>query len=473
MKNIDILEKVTVENFAAEGKSIARLDGKVLFIEKAVPGDVVDVQVLKKKKNYLEGITVKIHEYSKLRAEPFCQHFGLCGGCKWQDVSYQTQLQQKQQQVIDQLSKIGKIDLPEIDPILPSQNTVFYRNKLEYTFSNSRWLTKEEIASGNEFERNSLGFHIPGRFDKIVDIQTCYLQPEPSNTIRNLVREFALQKKLTFFDLKEQHGFLRNLIIRTSNTGGLMVILQVFHPDKALFEVLDYLYATVPGITSLNYIINQKKNETFHDQEVVCYKGEPFIIEELEGLKFRIGPKSFFQTNADQAYHLYKIARDFAQLRGDEVVYDLYTGTGTIANFVARQSEKVVGLEYVEMAIEDARINSSINNITNTVFYSGDMKDLLTDELFKKEGKPDLIITDPPRAGMHEDVVQMINKSGAEKVVYVSCNPATQARDLALTDPFYQVTKVQPVDMFPHTYHVENVVLLERRQVIKINAQET
>jgi 23S rRNA (uracil1939-C5)-methyltransferase len=464
MKNIDILEKVTVENFAAEGKSIARLEGKVLFIEKAVPGDVVDVQIFKKKKNYLEGVAVKVHKYSSLRADPFCPHFGICGGCKWQDVGYQTQLEQKQQQVVDQLSKIGKIELPEINPILPSENTVFYRNKLEYTFSNNRWLTKEEIASGKEFERNSLGFHVPGRFDKIVDIQTCYLQPEPSNTIRNLVREYALQKGLTFFDLKEQHGFLRNLIIRTSNTGGIMVILQVFHDSEALIEVLDYLYSVVPGITSLNYIINQKKNETFHDQEVVCYKGEPFIIEELEGLKFRIGPKSFFQTNANQAYHLYQVARDFAQLKGDETVYDLYTGTGTIANFVARQSKKVIGLEYVEMAIEDARINSSINNIANTVFYSGDMKDLLKDELFKKEGKPDLIITDPPRAGMHEDVVQMINKSGAGKVVYVSCNPATQARDLALMDPYYKVTKVKPVDMFPHTYHVENVVLLERRK---------
>jgi 23S rRNA (uracil1939-C5)-methyltransferase len=465
MKNIDILEKVTVENFAAEGKSLARLDGKVLFIEKAVPGDVVDVQILKKKKNYLEGIAVKIHEYSKLRAEPFCQHFGVCGGCKWQDVSYHTQLQQKHQQVADQLSKIGKVELPEIEGILPSANTVFYRNKLEYTFSNNRWLTKEEIATGKEFERNALGFHVPGRFDKIVDIQTCYLQPEPSNTIRNLVREFALRKNLTFFDLKEQHGFLRNLIIRTSNTGGLMVILQVFHKSEALVEVLDYLYSTVPAITSLNYIINEKKNETFQDQEVVCYKGDPFIVEELEGLKFRIGPKSFFQTNADQAYHLYKIARDFAQLKGDEVVYDLYTGTGTIANFVARQAKKVIGLEYVEMAIEDAKINSSINNITNTVFYSGDMKDLLKDELFAKEGRPDLIITDPPRAGMHEDVVKMINQSGAKKVVYVSCNPATQARDLALMDPFFEVTKVKPVDMFPHTYHVENIVLLERRDL--------
>lgn len=463
MKKSEVLVNILVENFAAEGKSIAKIDGKVLFIENAIPGDKVDVRIYKSKKNFMEGVSIKFHELSSLRLEPFCPHFGVCGGCKWQNVNYQTQTQYKHQQVIDQLTKIGKVDIPEILPILPSKETVFYRNKLEYTFSNSRWLTQEEINSQEDFTRNALGFHIPGRFDKIVDVETCFLQPEPSNTIRNIIKEYARSKGLTFFDLKKQEGFLRNLIIRTTSTGEVMVILQVFHFSDEISHILEHINTLVPGITSLNYIVNPKKNETFHDLEVICYKGLPYITEEIEGLKFRIGPKSFFQTNPNQAYELYKITRDFAGLTGSEIVYDLYTGTGTIANFVASKAQKVVGLEYVEMAIEDAKINSLINGIENTVFYSGDIKDLLTNSFFEREGRPEIIITDPPRAGMHPDVVEMINQSGAKKIVYVSCNPATQARDLALLDSNYEIKKVQPVDMFPHTYHVENVVLLELR----------
>ncbi|HYG37671.1 MAG TPA: 23S rRNA (uracil(1939)-C(5))-methyltransferase RlmD [Cytophagales bacterium] len=468
MKKSEVLENILVENFAAEGKSIARIEGKILFIENAVPGDVVDVRIYKSKKSFMEGVSVKFHELSPLRLDPFCPHFGVCGGCKWQNVNYQTQIEYKHQQVIDQLTKIGKVSIPEIMPILPSKETIFYRNKLEYTFSNNRWLTKEEIDTQEDIERNALGFHIPGKYDKIVDVETCFLQPEPSNTIRNIIKEYAKQKGLSFFDIKKQEGFLRNLIIRTANsTGEVMVLLQVFHESEDVFDLLDHLYSTIPGITSLNYVINPKKNETFNDLEVVCHKGLPYIVEEIEGLKFRIGPKSFFQTNSVQAYELYKITRAFAGLTGSEIVYDLYTGTGTIANFVASKAKKVVGLEYVEMAIEDAKINSSINGIKNTVFYSGDIKDLLNNDFFEKEGRPEVIITDPPRAGMHADVVEMINISGAKRIVYVSCNPATQARDLSLLDSNYEIVKVQPVDMFPHTYHVENVVLLERRDAGK------
>lgn len=463
MKKSEVLENILVENFAAEGKSISRVNGKVLFIENAIPGDVVDVRIFKSKKSFMEGVSIKIHEKSSSRLEPFCPHFGICGGCKWQNVNYQTQTEYKHQQVIDQLTKIGKVSIPEINTILPSKETVFYRNKLEYTFSNNKWLTQEEIDSGKDFDRNSLGFHIPGRFDKIIDVETCFLQPEPSNTIRNVIKDYAKSKNLTFFDLKKQEGFLRNLIIRTANTGEVMVLLQVYHHHEEIFLILDHLNSLIPGITSLNYIINSKKNETFHDLEVVCYKGLPYITEEIEGLKFRIGPKSFFQTNSNQAYELYKITREFAELTGSEIVYDLYTGTGTIANFVAAKAKKVVGLEYVEMAIEDAKVNSAINGIKNTVFYSGDIKNLLNKEFFAKEGRPEVIITDPPRAGMHQDVVEMINQSGAKRIVYVSCNPATQARDLSILDGNYEIKKVQPVDMFPHTYHVENVVLLELR----------
>ena len=460
MKN-KVLENLTIERIASEGKSVAHYEGKVVFVSNVAPGDVVDVRITKGKSSFMEGEAIKIHEYSKDRVEPFCEHFGVCGGCKWQHINYDLQLSYKRQQVIDQFERIAKIPIPEVMPIIGSENTRYYRNKLDFTFSNNRWLTRQEIDSAKEFERNALGFHIPKRFDKIVDIEHCYLQGNISNDVRNSLRIFALSNGITFFDMIKQVGVLRNLIIRTTSTGESMVIVQFGEDDReAIEKVMAFLHETFPQITSLLYIVNLKKNETFSDQEVITYAGQDFIEEEMEGLKFRIGPKSFYQTNSDQAYQLYKVAREFAGLKGDEVVYDLYTGTGTIANFVAKQAKEVIGIEYVEAAIEDAKLNAQVNGIENTLFYAGDMKDMLNDEFISTHAAPDVIITDPPRAGMHEDVVNMLLKLAAPKIVYVSCNPATQARDVALLGEKYQVDIIQPVDMFPQTYHVENVVLL-------------
>ncbi|MDN3669858.1 23S rRNA (uracil(1939)-C(5))-methyltransferase RlmD [Echinicola jeungdonensis] len=460
MKN-KVLENLTIERIASEGKSVAHYNGKVVFVQQVAPGDVVDVRVRKAKSSFMEADAIKIHEYSKDRVEPFCKHFGVCGGCKWQHINYDLQLSYKRQQVIDQFERIAKTPIPEVMPIIGSQETQYYRNKMDFTFSNNRWLTREEIDSGETFERNALGFHIPKRFDKIVDIEHCYLQGNLSNDVRNALRDFALKNNISFFDMIQQNGVLRNLIIRTSSTGEIMVIVQ-FGEDQPeeIQKVMQFLADTFPNITSLLYIINLKKNETFHDQDIHVFQGRDYIIEGMEDLEFRIGPKSFYQTNSEQAYQLYKVAREFAELKGDEVVYDLYTGTGTIANFVAKKAKQVIGIEYVEEAIEDAKLNSKINKLDNTLFYAGDMKDILNDDFIQKHQQPDVIITDPPRAGMHEDVVNMLLKLEAPKIVYVSCNPATQARDVALLGEKYQVDKVQPVDMFPQTYHVENVVLL-------------
>ncbi|MCX2741691.1 23S rRNA (uracil(1939)-C(5))-methyltransferase RlmD [Pontibacter anaerobius] len=460
-KKFEILEGVKIEDMVAEGKCLARHDNMVIFVAGVAPGDVVDLRITRKKKSFLEAEPVHFHELSELRVQPFCEHFGTCGGCKWQHIGYDTQLYFKQKQVKDNLERIGKVPLPEFDPILGSGKTRYYRNKLEYTFSNTSWLTKEQIQSGQEFDRDALGFHIPGRFDKILDIKHCYLQPDPSNAIRLEVRKYAKEHSLPFFDIVKQEGYMRNLIIRTANTGELMVIVQVYEDrPEEMQALMEHLAATFPEITSLQYVVNAKGNETFHDLEVVCYKGLPYIHEEMEGVRFRVGPKSFYQTNADQAYELYKKTRELANLTGDELVYDLYTGAGTIANFVAKQCREVIGIEYVPSAIEDAKINSQINNITNTTFYAGDMKDILSDELIARHGRPDVVITDPPRAGMHEDVVQKLLQVHPNRIVYVSCNPATQARDVEWLSEKYDVTRVQPVDMFPQTHHVENIVLL-------------
>ena len=445
----------------AEGKCLARHENMVIFVGGVAPGDVVDLRVTRRKKSFMEAEAIRFHAYSELRVQPFCEHFGICGGCKWQHIGYDTQLYYKQKQVKDNLERIGKVSLPTFDPILGSAKDKFYRNKLEFTFSNYGWLTQEQIQSGEEHERRALGFHMPGRFDKILDIRNCYLQPEPSNSIRLAVRDYARANGLVFFDKLRMTGWLRNLIIRTANTGELMVILQVYHEDQeAMTGIMEYLAAEFPKITSLQYVVNGKGNETYHDLEVVCYKGLPYIHEEMEGIRFRVGPKSFYQTNADQAYELYKLTRELAGLTGNELVYDLYTGAGTIANFVARQCREVIGIEYVPSAIEDAKINSQINDITNTTFYAGDMKDILSDELIARHGRPDVVITDPPRAGMDEKVVAKLLQVHPERIVYVSCNPATQARDLELLSEKYDVARVQPVDMFPQTHHVENIVLL-------------
>jgi 23S rRNA (uracil1939-C5)-methyltransferase len=460
-----LLEKISITGIAAEGKCIARTEDMVIFVEGvAAPGDIVDLRITRKKKNFIEAVPVRFHQYSSQRVEAFCEHFGVCGGCKWQHIPYQTQLAYKQQQVTDNLERIAKVPLPEIQPILPSAQTQYYRNKLEFTFSPNRWLTNDDIHSNKQFDRRTLGFHIPKRFDKILDIAHCYLQPEPSNPIRLAVKEYARKHDLSFFDNVKNEGFLRNLIIRTSGTGEIMVILQVYHDDQPVIkELLSHLLASFPEITSLQYVINPKGNDTFHDLEVHLFAGKPFIMEQMENLQFRVGPKSFYQTNSLQAYELYKITRDYAGLQGHEIVYDLYTGTGTIANFVAHQAKKVVGLEYVAMSIEDAKVNSQINQISNTAFLAGDMKHLLTEELFSQHGKPDVVITDPPRAGMDPQVIDMLLLAAPEKIVYVSCNPATQARDIALLDGKYTVKAVQPVDMFPHTYHVENIALLVKK----------
>ena len=460
-----IFENVTITDIAAEGKAIARVNDLIVFVPFVVPGDVVDLQVTRKKSNFMEARPIFFHSYAEKRIDPVCQHFGICGGCKWQILPYSEQIRYKQKQIVDNLTRIGKIELPEISPIIGSSNTEFYRNKLEFTFSNKRWRTNEEIAEGKVFETmNAVGFHIPGQFDKVLDIEKCWLQTEDSNEIRNEVRRYALEKDLSFFDLRKQEGFLRTMMVRTTSTGELMVIMIFFYEDKeAQDALLQNIADKFPQITSLLYIINSKANDTITDQEVLVFKGNECIYEEMEDLRFKIGPKSFYQTNSDQAYVLYKVARDLAQLTGNELVYDLYTGTGTIANFVAHQAKQVIGIEYVPEAIEDAVVNSKLNNIKNTLFYAGDMKNILNAGFIEKHGKPDVIITDPPRAGMHEDVIDAILFAEPNRIVYVSCNPATQARDLNLLNSKYKVTAIQPVDMFPHTHHVENVVLLEKR----------
>ena len=470
-KELPLLENITITDVAAEGKAIARVDNLVVFVPYVVPGDVVDLQVKRKKHNYAEAEAVRIHQYSDKRATPFCTHYGVCGGCQWQCLAYPEQLRYKQKQVVDNLTRIGKVELPEISPILGSELTEGYRNKLEYTFSNKRWLTREEVAQNVVYEQmNAVGFHIPhipGAFDKVLAIDKCWLQDDISNRIRNAVRDYAYEHGYTFINLRTHEGMLRNIIVRTSTTGQLMIILVAqVHGDAEMekfHEILAYVGDTFPEITSLLYVVNNKVNDSIGDLEVHTFRGEDHIFEEMEGLRFKVGPKSFYQTNSRQAYRLYQVAREFAGLTGKELVYDLYTGTGTIANFVSRQARQVIGIEYVPEAIEDARVNSEINGIGNTLFFAGDMKDILTRDFIREHGRPDIIITDPPRAGMHPDVVDVILQAEPERIVYVSCNPATQARDLQLLDTKYRVTHVQPVDMFPHTYHVENVVRLEKR----------
>ncbi len=459
-----ILENIEIEAVAAEGKALAHVDGAVLFVQFAVPGDIVDVKVCKKKKNYMEGFILRMVQPSPHRLEPFCKHFGTCGGCKWQPLPYEMQLQAKQQQVYDQLVRIGHLDVPEITSIVPSDETTYYRNKLEFTFSQKRWFENaDDIDSVPENERGGLGFHVGRFFDKVLDIDHCYLQKEPSNAIRLFVKKYALEHGLPFFNIRDHHGFLRNMFIRTTEEGNVMLIICFYHEnEEARKGLLDALAAEFPQITSLYYVINGKANDSISDQECILYKGEDAIYEYMEGLKFKIGPKSFYQTNTKQAYKLYSVTREYAELTGNEVVYDLYTGTGTIAQFVSRQASKVIGIEYVPEAIEDAKVNAANNNITNCEFFAGDMKDILTDAFVEEHGRPDVIILDPPRAGIHPDVAQVILNAAPQRMVYVSCNPASQARDLEILCQKYRITAVRPVDMFPHTHHVENVVALER-----------
>ena len=458
------ISNVEIIDIAEEGKGVAKHDNLVLFIERAVPGDIVDVELQRKKKNFAEGKIAEVKKPSEYRIDPFCSHFGVCGGCKWQHMTYDSQLKFKEQYVGNALTRIGKVDVSAMEPILGSEQTEYYRNKLEYTFSNKRWLTSlDEIEPTDSMD--ALGFHVPGRFDKILTVDHCYLQQDPSNDIRNTVFQFAKDNFMSFYDLREHQGALRNLIIRTSSTGELMVIVVFAYPEEGQIDMLmSFIKDEFPQITSLLYIVNQKRNDTIFDQDIHVYAGRDFIYEEMEGLKFKVGPKSFYQTNSRQAYELYKITREFADLKGDELVYDLYTGAGTIANFVARSAKEVVGVEYVPSAIEDAKINSETNGIQNTKFYAGDMKDVLTSDFIAEHGKPDVVITDPPRAGMHPDVVNRILEMESEKVVYVSCNAATQARDLESLTTKYEVVRIKPVDMFPHTQHVENVVLLKLKK---------
>lgn len=457
------LRQVEIQDMVAEGKCLVRHNNLVIFVSGVAPGDVVDLRVTRSKKTYLEAEPIFFHKYSELRVQPFCQHFGTCGGCKWQHLGYETQLMYKQQQVEDTLQRIGKVELPPIQPIMGSKETTYYRNKLEYTFSYQGWLTSEQIKDETkQYDRRVLGYHLPGRFDKIIDIEHCWLQPDPSNQIRLAFRDYARENQLRFGNLMKHTGLLRTLTIRTAkSTGEVMVVAQFYRQHQMIPVILDYLLEQFPQVTSMNYVLNDKGNDSLEGLEVVCYHGLPYIHEEMEGLRFRVGPKSFYQTNSEQAYELYKVAREFAGLTGTELVYDLYTGAGTIANFVARQAREVIGVEYVEQAIEDAKLNSQLNDVQNTKFYAGDMKDVLTKAFTDEHGRPDVIITDPPRAGMHVDVVNRLIELRAPRVVYVSCNPATQARDLELLADTYRVTRVQPVDMFPHTHHVENVVLLE------------
>ncbi len=463
-KNI-FVENAEIVDISSEGKSVAKVDGMVIFVDGGVPGDIADVMITRKKNNYAEGHIVTLKKESENRITPTCEHFGVCGGCKWQHLNYETQLFFKQKTVADALTRIGKLDISTLKPIFPNAENYYYRNKLEFSFSDKKWLTTEEIKTGENIDnRNALGFHIPKMFDKILDIKNCYLQAEPSNTIRNEIRDFANKHNLTFFGVRDKTGLLRTLMLRTSSNGELMVLIQFFENQPENIDLLlTHLKNTFPQITSLQYVINQKGNDTLQDLDIITFYGRDHIFEEMEGLKFKISAKSFYQTNSEQAYELYKITRNLCQLKGDEIVYDLYTGTGTIANFIAKKAKKVVGVEYVLDAVIDAKNNSEFNNITNTVFFAGDMKDVLNEEFIKTHGKPDVIITDPPRAGMHEDVIAVLLKVGAPKIVYVSCNPATQARDLEMLMGKYTIAEIQPVDMFPQTAHVENVVLLVKK----------
>ena len=487
-KPLPLLENITIEAVAAEGKCITRVDDQVIFVPFCVPGDVVDLQVVKKKHKYCEAKVVRFIKKSDIRQEPMCEHFGICGGCKWQNLPYEEQIKAKQKQVEDQLTRIGKIELPEFRPIMGSVKTQEYRNKIEFGCSNKRWFTAEELAQLPQKEddtvsslkerhaQNAIGFHITGAFDKIYPIKKCWLMDNLCNEIRNFVFEYADSHDYTFYDLREQHGLLRNMMIRNSNTGEWMLVFQ-FHYDEEgdeqrALELMQQVADKFPQISSLMYVDNQKGNDTINDLDLILFKGNDHIFELMEDLKFKVGPKSFYQTNTEQAYHLYCVAREFANLTGNELVYDLYTGTGTIANFVAHKAKKVIGIEYVPEAIEDAKVNSQVNNIENTLFYAGDMKDILTNEFIAQHGRPDVIITDPPRAGMHPDVVNVILNAAPNRIVYVSCNPATQARDLQLMDDHYKVAAVQPVDMFPHTPHVENVVLLEKRSDAEIKQKK-
>ena len=462
-----IFENVAVLDAGAKGVSVAKApDGKVIFIPNVVPGDVIDVQTFKKRKAYYEGKAIRFHSFSEHRIEPVCQHFGACGGCKWQNMNYEQQLFYKNNEVFNHLKRIGKIELPEFEPILGSEKQFFYRNKMEFGFSDTRWLTEKEIQSEEDdlSKKNALGFHIPRMWDKILDIEKCHLQADPSNAIRNAIKEFATEQGMTFFNARNHTGLLRTLMIRTASTGEIMVLIQFFEDDKANRELLlDFIFEKFPQITSLQYVINSKANDTLYDQDIKLYKGRDYILEEMEGLHFSINAKSFYQTNSEQAYELYKITREFAGLTGNELVYDLYTGTGTIAQFVSKQAKKVIGVEAIPEAIADAKENAKRNAITNCEFYVGDMKNVFNDAFIAQHGMPDVIITDPPRDGMHKDVVEQIMKIGPQRIVYVSCNSATQARDLALMDEMYRVARVRPVDMFPQTHHVENVVLLEKK----------
>lgn len=463
-KKLDlILENVKIEAVAAEGKSLAHVDGTVVFVEFAVPGDIVNVKVTKKKKNYMEGFILEIVKPSDDRLQPFCEHFGICGGCRWQPLPYDMQLKAKQQQVWDQLVRIGHLEIPDISPILPSDKTKYYRNKLEFTFSNKRWIyNNEDPDSLTDEERLGLGFHVGKFFDKVLDIKHCSLQPEPSNEIRLFIREYAVTHNLEFYNIRENTGFLRNIIVRNNQVGDVMLTVCFAYDDQdKIVPMLDAIAVEFPQIKSLHYVINEKLNDSISDLDCILYKGEDAIWETMGKLKFKIGPKSFYQTNSEQAYKLYSVAKEFAALTGNEVVYDLYTGTGTIAQFISDQASKVIGIEYVKEAIEDARINAEANGITNCTFFDGDMKDILTADFIKEHGKPEVMIIDPPRAGMHPDVVKVIMEAAPERIVYVSCNPASQARDLAMMSPMYEITAVQPVDMFPHTMHVENVCALK------------
>ena len=462
-----VFDTIKVLDAGAKGVSVAKApDGKVIFISNVVPGDVVDVQTFKKRKAYYEGKAIHFHEYSEHRTEPVCEHFGVCGGCPWQNMKYSQQLYYKKNEVYNNLKRIGKVEMPDFEPILGSEKQFFYRNKMEFGFSNARWMTEAEIKSGEDFDdRNALGFHIPKMWDKILDITKCHLQADPSNAIRNEIRRFAIENNLEFFNPRNHEGLLRTLMIRTASTGEIMVLIQFFEENKVQRElIMNHLAETFPEITSLQYVINGKPNDTIYDQDIKLFKGRDYILEEMEGLHFSINAKSFYQTNSEQAHELYKITRDFAGLTGNELVYDLYTGTGTIAQFVSKQAKKVIGVEAVPEAIADAKENAKRNNTTNCEFFVGDMKNVVNDAFIAQHGHPDVIITDPPRDGMHADVVKQILTIAPKKVVYVSCNSATQARDLALMDEMYQVTRIRPVDMFPQTHHVENVVLLERRK---------
>jgi 23S rRNA (uracil1939-C5)-methyltransferase len=470
MRKGEVIENIRVDRMAAEGKCVAKVNGLVIFLEGCAPGDLVNARLTKIKSSFLEGKVTNIVEYAPDRTDPFCIHFGLCGGCSWQHIRYETQLQYKQQQVVDNLERIGGLTLPAVTPIFPSSSTRFYRNKLDFTFSAQRWLTWDEletVKAGTMEDEPALGYHIPRKYDKVFDVNQCHLQPDPSNAIRLAAKDEAIQNNIPFFDLRKQIGFLRTLTIRTAITGEVMVILQVTYDKMEWIEkILKRLEKDFPQITSLQYVINGKKNDTFNDLNIICWKGNAYITEKMSGpdgsgvLQFRVGPKSFYQTNSGQAYHLYRLTAGMAAIKDHELVYDLYTGTGTIANFVAGQARKVIGLEYVADAIADAKTNSSINNISNTDFYSGDIKDLLNETFLEQHGRPDVVITDPPRAGMHEEVCKMLLQAAPQRIVYVSCNAATQARDLKILAERYRIAAVQPVDMFPHTVHVENIVSL-------------